>query len=166
MSGQETFEGHYAHLSDDELALIVADRSDLVPEADVALDEELRRRKLSPAAPRPSPQYEIPPDLHCLDDDGSYGRAMRTKRFLDRFWYLFVFGPPLAMLFSARFAYKDPDTLKYSLLWIFMFAAYWLLLKGRLAAFTCPVCAQRFGRGDACERCGLPRKRAPSAPHP
>jgi hypothetical protein len=41
------FTAHYAHLGDDELLRLWADRSTLVPEASIALDSELQKRGLN-----------------------------------------------------------------------------------------------------------------------
>jgi hypothetical protein len=39
-------------------------------------------------------------------------------------------------------------------------AGFWLFTRLRISSFTCPQCAQRFGSGTSCYRCGFPRTSA------
>jgi uncharacterized membrane protein YhaH (DUF805 family) len=56
---EEAFREHYRCLTDDELAQILADKQDLVPEAVTALDCEVQRRHLAPPeSPRWTRQAE------------------------------------------------------------------------------------------------------------
>jgi len=158
---EDDFQHEYAAMTDDQLLAVAADRKDLVPDALTALDRELQRRGTKAA---PATQWAPDPDLddgtRCLEDDFRYRGLVRQKRFLDRFWYWIAFAPFAFMLMSARYAYKTPETYKTGFGCAVLVCGYWLFTRLRIAAYTCPQCAQRFGSDQACFFCGYPRASA------
>jgi hypothetical protein len=152
------FDQYYEQLTDEELVQILSDREDLVPKALAALDREVQRRHLRPSAP---PNWTPGPDseegMHSLEDNYAYQRLLKEKRFMDRFWYWLALIPLILLIFPERYAYRDPQSVSSSVALIILIAGYWLFLKLRLAAYSCPECGQRFGSGDACYRCGFPK---------
>ena len=150
------FQRHYAQLTDEEFAQVVADRKDLVPEAATALEVELLRRNGMPKKP-PTLESPVSEEGESLEDCYQYKRLLIKKRFMDRFWYWIAFVPVVACFLSAKYAYKAPETIRFSIGWVILSVGYWLFLKGQMAAFTCPACAQRFGAEDACFYCGFRR---------
>jgi hypothetical protein len=80
----QTFETTYAQMSDGELAKVLRDRRDLVPEAQTALDREIQKRNLDPSQLRKLKPHSIDRPWHST----SVGRLsekigleqMRTKR--------------------------------------------------------------------------------------
>ena len=151
------FQQEYAGMSDDQLRAVVADRNDLVPEAVTALDREVQRRQLGPSRPPQwAPDAEWDDGRRCLEDDFSYGSLQRQNRLLERFWWLSGI-PFAASLLSARYAYKDGATYEVGLGCVVLVFAYWLFIKLRIAAYTCPQCARRFGSDANCSFCGFPR---------
>jgi hypothetical protein len=155
---EEAFQKYYAALTDDQLEQVQIDRKDLVPEALSALDREVKRRHLRPSEP---PRWIRQPNsdeqIQSLEDCYDYQRLQRKKRFMDKFWYLLAFGPVVLLVLSEKYAYKDPENIGLSLGWVILILGYWVFQKLRLTAYTCPECAQRFGDGVACFRCGFPR---------
>jgi hypothetical protein len=157
MSNQE-FSQYYAGLTDDQIAEVLKDRSDLVPDALLALDGEIQRRRLNPSeTQRPVRLPDPDDDIHALEEDSSYLQLLRRKRFFDRFWYWLAFGPVALLMMSARYAYRALENMRLSFTWVALIVGYWLFLKLRVSAYTCPGCVQRFGPGLVCTYCGLPR---------
>jgi hypothetical protein len=158
---EDAFEQEYAAMTDDQLMAVAAHRKELLPEALTALDRELQRRRV---IANPATQWKPDPDLddgtRCLEDDCRYRGLVRQKRFLDRFWYWIAFAPFAIMLLSAKYASKDPETYWTAFGWFAMVAGFWLFTRLRISSFTCPQCAQRFGSGTSCYRCGFPRTSA------
>jgi hypothetical protein len=156
---QERFDEYYKSLTDDQLSAVAADHKDLVPEAADALDREAARRNLKPA---PEPVWagpEDPTDYRSLEEVPKYRTLVRTKWFLDRAATpLIVIGILLGLL-SSRYNYRNPEFYRSVFFMIFLAGAFRLATWMRLKAFVCPNCGERFGAGDKCWRCGLPRNR-------
>ena len=155
---EDAFQQQYEEMTDDQLEQVLADKKDLLPEAASALDREVQRRQLRPSSP---PKWISEPDsedpIHSLDEVLGYRSLQRTKKFLDRFWYWIAFGPVAVVLVSAKYAYRNPENLKASVGWVTLTIGYWLFVKLRISAYTCPRCAQRFGPGPTCFYCGFRR---------
>jgi hypothetical protein len=156
---QERFDEFYKDLTDDQLCAVVTDRNDLVPEAAAALDREVARRHLKPA---PEPVWagpEDPTDYRSLEEVPKYRTLVRTKWFLDRAAApLIVIGILLGLL-SSPYNYRNSEFYRSVFFMIFLAGAFWLATWMRLTAFVCPNCGERFGAGDKCRHCGLPRNR-------
>jgi len=73
------FAANYAHLSDDELLCLWADHNTLVPEAVMALDNELQRRRLKKeSAARVKKRYDA---LAARDAKGSLGNQVAAAKY-------------------------------------------------------------------------------------
>ena len=155
---ENAFEQEYAAMTDDQLLQVQADRKDLVPDALAALDREVQRRDLTPSSvPRWVPGPDSDDGTRCLEDVLGYRSLDRTRRFLGRFGYWIALGGVVLDLLSAKYAYKNPDTYKTIVGWLALVFGYWTFVRLRIAAYSCPQCAQRFGSGAACYFCGFPR---------
>lgn len=102
---QMSFEEHYAGLSDEELLMIAANRTDLVHEASVALDAEMARRGLSyqqaRAKKRQVARFEY-------KEDTKHSKA--SKYFLKNLdWGMFLFGVPLIFLSLTTFYFLPAE---------------------------------------------------------
>lgn len=159
-ANEDSFERYYTGLTDEALRQVLLDKEDLLPEAALALEREVQRRHLDPSVSRRARFAEGVPEegnLHSLDESFGYQSLVRRKRFMDRFWWLIAFAPPAALLLSSRYAYRVTENIRLGIAWVVLTVGGWLFLKGRVAAYTCPRCAQRFGSGDSCFFCDLPR---------
>lgn len=156
MSNQD-FESNYQNLSDVQLLSVLADKTNLLPEAAIALDKEICRRQLS-AAPHPR-WFRGEEEVHCLEDYLEYKQSVDQARKLSRLWYLRAMAPFILVLILSRVSSRDYPLLIFpSLIWAFAYAAYLFSLKMRLLGYRCPQCSESFGRGEACFNCGFPRK--------
>ena len=109
--GKVAFDKYYEQLTDEQLALILSDRKDLVPDAIAALDREVQRRHLRPPArPNWTPGPDSDEDMHSLEDSCGYQRLLKKKRFMDRFWYWLTLVPLILLIFPERYAYRDPES--------------------------------------------------------
>ena len=158
MSG-ETFQEHYERLTDDELAQVLADKEDLVPEALEALVREVQRRHL--VLPEP-PQWNRQPgseeQVRSLEDYEKYRNLLGRKKTFGRYWYLVALGPFVLGLLLARALFENSIVfIIVTLSWAMCVAVYGLILNGQFLGFKCPQCSQGFGRGAECFNCGFPR---------
>jgi hypothetical protein len=158
MSGR-TFQRHYEQMTDDEFALVVADKQDLVPEAVEALDWEIQRRHFLPPEP---PQWIQPPNsqvlVESLEDYEEYRRLTMRKKTFDRYWYLFAMWPfVLGLVLGKTFFENSVVLVVAALAWAICVAIYGLIMNMRFLGFRCPQCSQGFGRGAECFNCGFPR---------
>lgn len=158
---KSSFAQYYETLTDDELEQVLADKKDLLPDAQDALSSEVQRRHIkSHPGVEPVRTGHFSGEIRCLEDDYGYQRLFKQKLFMDRYWYLLALVPLIGLVYPERYAYKDPQSVRSIIGLIFLDVVYWLFLKGRYAAYACPNCGQRFGSGSECYRCGLPRNSA------
>jgi hypothetical protein len=159
--GEEAFRQYYAQLTDDELARVLADKQDLVPEAVGVLDQEVQRRHVVLPAP---PQWTRSPGsderVGALEDYDAYRHLVERKKIFRRYWYLLAIGPFLLGLALAKAKFENSLLFVIvSLAWAICVAIYGLILNTRFLGFRCPQCSQSFGRGAECFNCGFPRSR-------
>src|SRR5579863_319764 len=64
---EQSFEATYAQMSDGELAKVLRDKRDLVPEAIAALDREIQNRRLDPSQLRKLHPHSIDGPHHPTD---------------------------------------------------------------------------------------------------
>lgn len=156
---QQSFREYYENLSDDQLQQIMADRKDLVPEAVVALESEIRKRQLKPLDP---PHWVRQSDsderVYSLNDYPAYQKLDQRRRVVRRYMYFIALAPFVIGLVLGR------NTLGNSLVfivlsmgWAMCAAAYGIYINFRFLGFKCPQCSQSFGRGEECFSCGFPR---------
>lgn len=152
---RDTFREHYARLTDNELALVLADKSDLMPEAVDALDQEMQRRHF--VVPN-SPQWRRHPGsgefVNSLEDYEDYRNLQKRWFAFRRFGVLVAFAPFGVGIF--RFA-ESPVLIFAGLAWAMCVTLYGLFQGVRFFAFECPQCSQSFGRRSECFHCGFPR---------
>lgn len=107
----------------------------------------------------------VPSGLSSLDDDPAASQLAARQEFL-RKWYRLVALAPFAMLIFINLKFlpqsNNPILVGFvfiSLLWAVGVAGYAFYL---LFFLKCPNCARRFGGGDKCRSCGLPKHRDPN----
>lgn len=114
---QESFEAEYAQMTNEELARILRDRRDLVPEARVALNREISNRHIDPEAlhklrPRsidkPRHKTEVEKRLGHLRIRGAWLLALMAISFLfaailDHFGVLQLFWPIILTIAASVF---------------------------------------------------------------
>jgi hypothetical protein len=154
-----TFRRHYEQLTDSDLALVLADKQDLVPEAAEALDQEIQRRHFVLPGP---PQWTREPGsdkcVNSLEDYSEYRRLVDGKKTFGRYWYLLAIGPFVLGLALGRTSFENSALLiGVTLTWAMCVVVYGLVLNLRFLGFRCPQCSQSFGRGSECFNCGFPR---------
>ena len=97
--------------------------------------------------------------LTCLDDaTGVAGRAARQE-FLSKYYRPLVLLPFMVALFIGMKLFGENSGVTIflvcaSLAWGMAVIGYHVYL---LVSVRCPVCGWRFGRGQKCGSCGLPR---------
>ena len=103
-------------------------------------------------------------EIRSLDDVPSAARVAGRQRFLNR-WYKPVAMAPFGVcVFAAVKFFPDSRSwflvalIEATLIWAIGVAAYAFYL---LFWFKCPRCHSRFGLGERCRACELPRH-APS----
>ncbi len=108
-------------------------------------------------------------DLACLADSEKYKTLDDKRRALLRNWYALATVPFfLAIVIGVGvFPRIVPDTAFWagvaetiifgSLGWSFIVTFYALFVYGRWFLIRCPRCGWRFGLGDRCGSCDLPR---------
>jgi hypothetical protein len=102
---QMSFEERYAGLSDEELLMIAASRTDLVQEATVALDTEMARRGLSYQQARAKKRQVA--RLEYKEDTKHSKPSKYLLRNLD--WGMFLFGLPLILLSLTTFYFLPAE---------------------------------------------------------
>jgi hypothetical protein len=82
----ETFQEHYEQLTDDELARVLADKQDLVPEATKALDREVQRRRfVMPESPQWARTTGSEERVGSLEDYDQYRSLLERKKTFRRY---------------------------------------------------------------------------------
>ncbi len=155
----ETFRKNYEQSTDNELAQVLADKQDLLPEAAEALDREVQRRQF--VMPKP-PQWTRQPSsngsVESLEDYEEYGRLIAKRKTFGRYWYLFAMGPFVLGLVLWRKPFENSTVfITVTLSWALCVALYGVILNARFLGFKCPQCSKGFGRGAECFNCGFPR---------
>ncbi len=132
------------------------------PEANAALDREVSRRHLKPPQPPHWTRNRDPnDDANSLEEFDRYRWLMRQKRFVEKFWCLFVLAPIVILALTQKNAFKDPDNIKTCVDFCILLAFYWLRLVFKYVTFVCPQCSERFGPDASCFNCGFPRSSHP-----
>lgn len=155
----EDFRKHYEQSTDDELAQVLADKQDLVPDAAEALDQEVQRRHIVLPGP---PQWPRQPGsgerVDSLEDYGEYRSLLKRKKTFGRYWYLAAMGPFVLGLVLGKTLFENSMVfIIITMSWAMCVAVYGLILNARFLGFHCPQCSQGFGRGTECFNCGFPR---------
>jgi hypothetical protein len=156
---KETYREHYERLTDDEFALVFADKQDLVPDAAEALDQEVQRRHfVMPEPPQWTRQLGSEERVGSLEDYDEYRNLLRRKKTFGRYWYLIAMGPFVLGLVLGRKLFENSIAfIIVTLSWAACVAVYGLILNARFLGFECPQCTKGFGRGAECFNCGFPR---------
>jgi hypothetical protein len=157
---QESFPSTYQQLEDNELLEIVREKNQLLPEAKVALEKELKRRRLE--SPRPRiwlREAGSNETVHCLNDYVGYQELCARRAFLRRYRYALTLGPFLLLLVlgGRRFENSIPAFGAIAAWW-FSVIAYELVNFLRWCGFKCPQCHHVFGRDSECIACGFARE--------
>jgi hypothetical protein len=100
--------------------------------------------------------------ITCLDDVPDFVRLAARQQFLNK-WYHTLGLVPFGIFLFIEFEF-DPNSnnrilvglVVLSLIWAGAVAGYAFYL---LVAFRCPACKNRFGLGENCRSCYLPRHR-------
>jgi hypothetical protein len=156
---RETFREYYGGLTDDQLAQVVADKQDLVQEAEDALDAEVQKRHfVMPERPQWNQQPGAGERVNSLEDYEDYRSLLGRKKIFGRYWYLVALGPFVLGLVLAKALFENSIAfIVVTLSWALCVAAYGLILNARFLSFECPQCSKGFGRGAECFNCGFPR---------
>jgi hypothetical protein len=156
----------YRGKTDDELVRLAFERAQLTPEANTALDAELTHRRIN-AEERLRAFHDT--EFKCLDDQPSRARIAARQQFYRKWGKVVALAPFVVALFVVQpFFSKStswiPDALlAASLVWGIVVVGYYFYL---LFAVKCPACGWRFGMGDKCMNCDLPRHRADASATP
>lgn len=103
------------------------------------------------------------PEWTCLDQSATYSKLNKRVGFLKKYYRLMALAPFAAVVFvTLRFfgglTNRVVDDLIFlSLGWAVFICIYGMILLVRHLAVRCPRCTWRFGLGDQCGSCGLPR---------
>ncbi|MGA3135520.1 MAG: hypothetical protein ABSC88_05965 [Terracidiphilus sp.] len=156
---EEAFRKHYEQLTDNELAQVLADKQDLVPEAAQALDQEVQRRHfVMPEIPQWTRQPGSVERVKSLEDYDEYQSLLERKNTFGRYWYLVAMAPFVLGLVLGRNSFANSIVfITVTLSWAVCVAVYLFILNARFLGFKCPQCSQGFGRGAECFNCGFPR---------
>jgi hypothetical protein len=107
--------------------------------------------------------------VRCLADLPKYRSLEGRRRFLLQYWYALATVPFfLSIVIGVGvFPRLVPDTAFWgevalalvfgALGWSFVVILYFLFVFVRWFLVRCPKCGWRFGIGDQCDSCGLPR---------
>ncbi len=159
--GEKAFRQYYEQMTDDQLAQVLADKQDLVPDAVEALDREVQRRNLVPATPNWTRQPGSDKPVESLQDYDEYRSLSKRRKTFGRYGCLVALGPLVVGLVVGRTAVENSLVFMIvTLSWAICVAVYGLVLNARYLSFLCPQCLQRFGRRAECFNCGFPRSTA------
>ncbi|HUX28787.1 MAG TPA: hypothetical protein VMV39_08360 [Terracidiphilus sp.] len=156
---EEEFRQNYERMSDDELANVLLDRQNLVPEAAVALDSVAQQRNVTvPESTVWKRQAGSTERVYCLEDYEDYVQLVEKSRFGRKYMYPIALGPFALGLILARRALENSIIfIVVTVGWAMCVAVYFLVTYSRKFAFKCPQCSSVFGRGTECNTCGFPR---------
>ena len=104
--------------------------------------------------------------LRCLNESESYARLRKRKESMRKV-RRFALAPIAVVMFLIVVIFRDPKgdrwelpivlAVALALAWTLLVVAYDLILNVRTLTATCPQCNRRFGNGDSCFYCDLPR---------
>lgn len=98
--------------------------------------------------------------MKSLDDDPEIAKVAARQRFLNKWYHAFALAPFAILIFIDFKFFPNSNNpvlvalVFLSLLWAMGIAGYAFCL---LYWFKFPNCGSRFGLGDQCRSCGLPR---------
>jgi hypothetical protein len=107
-------------------------------------------------------KYSGESNISCLEDVPSVARLAARQQLLARWYHAIALAPFAAVLVidAEFFGYSDSRLwlvlVGATLIWAFAVAVYTFYLTFFL---KCPRCGWRFGSGDKCGSCNLPRHR-------
>lgn len=150
----------YLDKTDDEILRIARDRAQLTPEANIALNDELTRRRINSKERMPALDQA---EIRSLEDVPGVARMAARQEFLLQWYKPVAIAPFMVVLFIVlRLFPKSTSRIPIyfvfaSLVWTGAVIGYSFFL---MFALRCPVCGWRFGSRDKCSSCGLPRHRS------
>src|SRR5580693_3682979 len=105
--------------------------------------------------------------VHSLDEVPAYARLDSRSAFVNRYYRVAPLGPFAVVLFVFLSFFPQSrigvTAVVATLLWSLGFLGYGLILFIQKFVIHCPRCRWRFGLGQVCNSCSLPR-RSPSIP--
>lgn len=110
-------------------------------------------------------EQQLHPDITSLDDVPSAARLAARQQFLTKWYKAVGMAPFVVLLFITLGIFGDNDSDSFwgrtltdltfsSLLWTLFITGYTFYLQFFL---RCPRCRWRYGMGEQCNTCGLPR---------
>lgn len=99
-------------------------------------------------------------EIHSLDEVPSAEKLVARQQFLSKWWHSIAIAPFACDIFLTLGFFANSTNrlfvilLEITLVWAMAVAAYAFYL---LVSVKCPRCGQRFGSGDSCRSCGLPK---------
>jgi len=100
--------------------------------------------------------------IKSLDDVPAVARLAARQAFFIRWYRAVALVPFTVLIFIALKFFSDTpagniwmDAIYATLGWAIAVAAYAFYIT--FWGFLCPVCGYRFGSGEKCKNCGLPR---------
>jgi hypothetical protein len=155
-------------MNEDELRRLADNAGTLTGVGRDVLKLELSRRGLHyPLHHSPEPYdselSNLPCPFTCLEEWDKYERIVIKDRFWIRYGRALALTPftivvMLVLRYFSESASKVLDYIIYaSLLWAIIVVLHALSMRIRTDFIRCPRCGQRFGLGDYCSSCGLPR---------
>ena len=150
----------YRSKTDDELVRLALERAQLTPEAKTVLDAELARRRINAKE-----QLNALDDagVKCLDDEPSRARIAAREQLLGRWGKAIALAPFVVVLVVVQtFFPKSTSWIPFAFVeasmgWGLFVIGYYFYL---LFTLKCPACGWKFGMGNKCMNCDLPRHRA------
>jgi hypothetical protein len=101
-------------------------------------------------------------EIACMDDVPGVGRRAARQQFLAKWYRVFALAPFAAIIFIAFKFFPNSNSwtqvilVFVAIIWGLSVAGYAFYL---MFAVRCLVCKSRFGLGENCRSCGLPRHR-------
>lgn len=149
----------YQGKTDSELLRLGLERAQLTPEADAALSVELARRRIDTTAASTALQNA---EIKCLDDAPSLTPIAARQQFLTT-WYKAVALAPFTVVLFVVLTFWPKSTSWIPIAFVFATLVWGLSVVGYsfflMFSLRCPACEWRFGMGEKCMNCGLPRHR-------
>jgi hypothetical protein len=99
----------------------------------------------------------------CLEASEEYAALNRKSLFIKKYGHVMAIGPFFVVI-CVVFRWFSDSTSKFllglifsTLFWAVAFACFAVIVFASLLFIRCPRCGWRFGLGDFCSSCGLPR---------